>query len=323
MASRVVVPGSAVLTIPVHYGNDEALPWSMAQVGGSAPVGSLIDRTWKEIAIGAMYVNLLLDSGIDRDQERYSRFLDAVLASEGISIEDIVGLAEKGASSKDLYIVHRGAVVFACERGFFSKRIEVQRVCSIASIASLRTTRQGFKPPEIAIIAYGRDGKEVSKIVWRLGFEDWEKQLAIQQCKHLFGVIGAAMDKFAEVPPRASVSTASSKAAALRQWAADIVKESGVEVTHDRIEEHADMIAAGIRFSLFLPLGMDSLGIDDLQDFFPGGDMPPGRPIETFDKLYTQVVTLTGLADLIDQGIDKEMTASWHEFVRGCREQYS
>jgi hypothetical protein len=268
------------------------------------------------------YLNLFLDAGISRDQELYSRCIDAVLAKEEITASDIVGLGEKGIGNKSLYIVHRQAITFAEERGVFNKRIDVQRLCPIDSIARLTTTQEGFRPRQLTITAHNAEGEEVSKIVWTEGFEDWEKQHVLRQREHLFGVISEAMNKGAEASARPSVSTALSKAGALREWASDVVKESGVGLTADRVEEHANMAAAGIQFMVFLRLGAP-LGISDLRQFYYPDPMPESRPIATFDDLYSRVITRVGGAELVDQGIDDTLANAWSEFVRGCRERYS
>lgn len=265
------------------------------------------------------YLNLLLDAGIARDQERYSRFLDAVLAHEQITVSDIVGLGENGTGAKDLYVVHRQAIAAASERGFINKRIEVQRVCPIASIARLRVTQEGFKPPHLTITAHDPDGRVVAQIIWNFGFEEWEKRQALRQREHLFKVIGQAMTAAAEPSARASVASAWSKAGALREWAADVVKAAGAEVTSDRVEEHANMIAAGIRVVVFLRMS----GVDDLGQLYPGGAEPPDAPIATFDDLYRLVIARVGSAEPVDRAIDELLAQSWGEFVRGCREQYS
>lgn len=104
----------------------------------------------------ANYPNLFLDAEISdqRDQEKYSRCLDAVLAKEGISVADIIGMGENGTGSNmDLYVVHRHAITLTYERGIFSKRVGVERLCPTASIARLRTTQEGFKGTELTITA--------------------------------------------------------------------------------------------------------------------------------------------------------------------------
>jgi hypothetical protein len=117
---------------------------------------------------------------------------------------------------------------------------------------------------------------------------------------------------------RTSVSSAWSKAGALREWAAEVVRASGAEVTSERVEEHANMIAGGIRYLVFMRM----CGIDDLGRFYPDGAAPSGTPITTFDDLYGRVVARVGNAQPVDQGIDELLAGSWDEFVRGCRERY-
>ena len=272
----------------------------------------------------ANYPNLFLDAGISsaHDQEKYSRRLDAVIAQEGIGVADIVGLGENGTGSNhDLYVVHRHAVTLAEERGIFNKRTEVRRLCATASIARLRETQEGFKGTELTITANDTKGEQVLRITWGLGGPDWVEPLVLRQRQNLFQVISRAMDMLAEAPVRSSVSGSSSKAAVLRAWAADVVAIAGVGTREELVEEHANMAAAGVRFEVFLRAGAQ-LGIDDLDDFYPGGGLPPGSPIETFDDLYEHVVARVGDARTIDAAIDELLAGSWSGFVDGCRSHY-
>jgi hypothetical protein len=273
----------------------------------------------------ANYPNLFLDAAISdqRDQEKYSRCLDAVLAQEGITVADIVGVGENGTGSNlDLYVVHRHAITLTSERGIFNKRISVERLCPTASIERLRTTQEGFKGTELTITGNDGKGAEVLKIKWGLGGPDWVEPLVLRQRENLFKAIGRAMDLISEVPTVPSVSSASSKAAALTAWATDVVKAAEVEVTNALVEEHANMVAGGIRFMVFLRLGAEH-GIDDLNQFYPGSELPPGSPIETFDDLYEHVVATVGNRLVVDRAIDEQLAGAWREFVNGCREQYS
>lgn len=272
----------------------------------------------------ANYPNLFLDAGISsaHDQEKYGRCLDAVIAQEGITIADIIGVGENGTGSNlDLYVVHRHAITLTRERGIFNKRIEVQRLCATASIARLRETQEGFKGTDLTITANDAKGEQVLRITWGLGGPDWVEPLVLRQRQNLFQVISKAMDTLAEAPVRSSVSSSSSKAAALRAWAADVIKAAGVEMSDDLVEEHANMAAGGIRFEVFLRAGAQ-FGIDDLNDFYPGGGLPPGSPIETFDDLYGHVVSRVGDSRMIDAAIDELLAGSWSEFVNGCRSHY-
>jgi hypothetical protein len=272
----------------------------------------------------ASYPNLFLDAGITsaHDQEKYSRCLDAVLAREGITVADVIGVGERGTGSNlDLYVVHRHAITLTRERGIFNKKIDVDRLCATASIARLRETQEGFKGTELTITANDANGGEVLRIAWGLGGPDWVEPLVLRQRNHLFQVISRAMDLLAESPVRSSVSNTPSKAAAIRGWAAEVVKAAGVEQTDALVEEHANMAAGGIRFEVFLRAGAQ-LGIDDFNDFYPDGGVPPGSPIETFDDLYGHVVARLGDSRAIDAAIDEMLAASWLEFVNGCRSHH-
>ena len=82
------------------------------------------------------------------------------------------------------------------------------------------------------------------------------------------------------------------------------------------------MIAAVTRMFVFLRLGAP-YGIDDLNKFYPSGEMQDGTPIATFDELYGHVVAVVGSAQLVDREIDKYLAEEWSEYVNGCRETYS
>jgi hypothetical protein len=143
------------------------------------------------------YPNLFLDAEITspHDQEKYVRCLDAVLAEEAIAVEDIVGLGENGTgSNRDLYVVHRQAITLARQRGIFNKRIELERLCSTASIARLRATQEGFKGTDLTITGHDARGEVVLRISWGLGGPDWVEPLVLGQRQQLFDLIGRAMD---------------------------------------------------------------------------------------------------------------------------------
>jgi hypothetical protein len=272
--------------------------------------------------MGNNYMNLFLDAQIsDRgDQESYGRRLDTVLAQEHLGLADIVGIGERGTGSTlDLYVVHRQGVVLACERGIFNKRIEIERVGPIAPIARLRSTQEGYKGTDVTITSHDAQGAVLFRILWGLGGPDWVEPMIMRQREHLFGVLSDAMDKLAESPRRQSVAAQDSKSQALMTWATDVVTAAGVEATPERIEEHANMIAAVIRMFVFLPLAR----VDDLNMLFPTGSMPAGQPIETFDDLYRSVVARVRNAATVDRGIDEYLAAAWNEYVRGCHETYA
>lgn len=269
--------------------------------------------------------HLLFAAGLTNgyQTDKYSRMLDAVIAYEGIGVDDVVGVGERGTGNNDLYVVHRQAIAFAYERGIFNKRIEVTRVCPVASIANLRATQEGFKGSDVVIRGTDRSGAVVLEIEWGLGGPDWVEPAVKRQVDHLFAVISEAMDKLGEGPRRASVASASSKSGALMDWAADVVKAAGVDPSGDVVEEHADMIAGSIRMWGFLRLGAERFGYDSLADFYPNGEMPDGTPFETFDDVYEHVVARIGNRAEIDHLIDETLADAYVEFVNGCRETYA
>ena len=165
------------------------------------------------------YMNLFMNALITdrRVQEKYVRYLDAVLAQEGIGVDDIVGVGEEGTGGAldPLYVVHKQAVSVASQVSRFNKRIEVRRLCPIASIANLRAAEEGFKGRDVTLTATDPRGDVVLKIVWGLGGPDWVEPLIMRQRQHMFEVIGEAMDGLSEAAARPSVASASSKAGAL------------------------------------------------------------------------------------------------------------
>lgn len=264
------------------------------------------------------YLNLFLDANITfpYDQEKYSRCLDFLLAQEQIALEDIVGVGERDG---DLVVVDRQAVYSVEERGVFKKRIEARRLCPIASIARIRSTQEGYKGLDLALTAHDAAGVALFRLEWSLaGTTEATEWLPIGKHDHVFKLISEAMDRLS-TPSRPSVASAESKAQALRDWAADVVKTSGAEVTPACVEEHANMIAAVIQRFALLPLagtdGLNKLQLTEQLDF--------SAPIETFDTLYRGVVALVGSAEPVDRAIDDYLAGSWNEYVRGCHEQYA
>jgi len=132
------------------------------------------------------------------------------------------------------------------------------------------------------------------------------------------GDLSPAVERVA-APSRPAVATAPSKAAALTDWAADVVKAAGVEITTERVEEHANMIASVTRRYVFLPLGR----VDSMKELCPNGEMPDGTAIETFDELYRYVIARVGDPRTVDRSIDECLAASWDGYVRGCCATYS
>jgi hypothetical protein len=142
------------------------------------------------------YKNLFLDADIDgTDYEKYSRCLDVVLAEDGLSAEDVIGVGENGTgSNRDLYVVHRQAVVRAREKGIFNKRVEIARLCPTAAIARLREGKEGFKGTDLTVTAYDASGEQILKIAWGLGGPDWVEPLLLRQRENLLSALSRAMD---------------------------------------------------------------------------------------------------------------------------------
>ena len=272
------------------------------------------------------HMKLFIDAGITSRsrQEKYTRYLGGAISQEGIKVDDIIGVGEANYS---FYVVTRLAVMSVHESGMFKKkRINVNQVASIGSIAKLGTRNEipsaaavkMGQTPTFKINGWDSKGQVVLAIVW----DGSDSPEITQQREHLFKMIGGAMNDVPDAPARPPISAAASKAAYLREWAADVVKASGVEITPERIEDHANMIAGGIRFDVFFKLAASD-GIDDLDKLYPSGEMPPGTIIATFDDLYGNVVALVGDARLVDQEIDLLLARCWGEFVNGCRDTYA
>ena len=140
------------------------------------------------------YLNLFLDAGIQSfDQDKYSRCLDAVLATERVSLDDVVGVGEIDGG---LCVVHRQAVTVAHERGLFNRRVEVDRVLPLGTVARLRKEIEGFKGRDgLSIIGYNADGREVGKVNWGLSGPEWVEPLAQRQSDHVYQLICAVMDE--------------------------------------------------------------------------------------------------------------------------------
>jgi hypothetical protein len=269
----------------------------------------------------AHYARVFSECGIkdSASQARFRRFLDEVCTQEGVSAGDIVGVGEHGTGGKpDLYVAHRKAIVRVSERGVFNKRIELQRICSVAAIAQLNGTQEGFKGTDITLTGTDDSGRVVLKIIWGLGGPDWVEPLVQRQRENLLEVISAAMDRGGDGPSLPPAAAAASKAGAILDWAAEVVKTSGVAVTQGLVEEHANMIAAVIRMFVFLPVA----GVDDFKRFYPDGQMPQGSIIDTFDDLYARVVARVGSPRPVDEGIDRYLRNSFNEYVQGCRTEY-
>jgi hypothetical protein len=264
------------------------------------------------------YLNLFFDADITfpHTQETYRRCLDVLLPQEQIALEDIVGVGDRDG---DLVVVHRQAVYSVEERGVFKKRIDARRLCPVASIARIRGTQEGFKGLDLTVTAHDAKEEVLFRLVWSLsGTTEATEHIPIRKRDHVYRLICEAMDRLS-APARPSVASAPSKAQAFRDWAADVVKASGAEVTPACVEEHANMIAGVIRIFVLLPLA----GTDDLKNLHPVEELDSSTPIETFDALYRSVVALVGSAEPVDRAIDDYLAGSWNEYVRGCHEQYA
>jgi hypothetical protein len=146
---------------------------------------------------GANYMNLFVDARIllPYDQETYGRCLDAVLAQEGIGVDDVVGIGE---CEPGLVVVHHAAILTVRERGIFTKRIELERLCPIASIARIEGAQEGFKGLELTLTAHDASGATLFRLEWSLaGQYGIGETMTVQKRDHVFKLIGQAMDRHA------------------------------------------------------------------------------------------------------------------------------
>jgi hypothetical protein len=130
-------------------------------------------------------LNLCIAAGITdaQAQQRANRMLEAVLAQDGSSPADIVGI---GANDDNLCVVTRQAITMAYEKGVFNNRLEVRRLGPIASVARLRRGPEGL---------HGRDGMQViaqdtsGSDIWQIRWSYWPSAVAEQQSEHVHNVI--------------------------------------------------------------------------------------------------------------------------------------
>jgi hypothetical protein len=139
------------------------------------------------------YGHVFLEAGFSfRDQQKYTPWLDAILKAENVGAADILAVTEGQFSI--IYAVHRQAVVQAIERGVFSKRIEVQRVCPVESIDGLEAKMDGWPPCPILILQ-DRNEKTLATIKWPTGADDREKQAGIAECKRFYEVMREILER--------------------------------------------------------------------------------------------------------------------------------
>src|ERR1022692_4719636 len=121
------------------------------------------------------HMKLFIDAGITSRsrQEKYSRYLGGAISQEGIKVDDIIGVGEADYS---FYVVTRLAVMSVYESGMFKKkRIEVNQVASIGSVARLVTRNEipsaaavkfEGRRARCTLIGWDSKGQVVLEIVW-------------------------------------------------------------------------------------------------------------------------------------------------------------
>lgn len=263
------------------------------------------------------YSEHLVDSNIDGYTRHESmRVLDVMLREQQIAPEDVLGMSRANLS---LLLVHRGGVVFGAERGVLKKRVEIGPAYPMSEFATITSEQLGLN--DSAITVSDARARRVFKATWGTGGQISRSDAAAERTR-IFRVIAAAMDHAGpDATTSPSIARAISKRAGLLEWSAAVVTASGVAITPELVDEHARMAAGGIPFLVFLKLGAPR-GIDDLTEFFPGGEMPDGDILETFDQLYEQVIRHLGDRQLVNDAMDECLAASWDEFVSGIREHH-
>jgi hypothetical protein len=147
------------------------------------------------------YWNLFTDASISNpsDMDKYSRYLDATTAQEGIRVDDIIGVGEVTGS---LIVVTRQAVMSVYESGLFKKRVEVKLVTPASSIAKIATKDAhpsaasvkftGQTETIFSMTGWDSKGQVVLNIEWESGSES---QQIMRQREHLFKLIEEATGK--------------------------------------------------------------------------------------------------------------------------------
>jgi hypothetical protein len=108
----------------------------------------------------------------------------------------------------------------------------------------------------------------------------------------------------------------------LRDWARRLVLAAGGAPTEQLIAEHAGMAADAISIMVFLRLGSRH-GITDLAQYFPGGQLPPGPSLDTFDALYRRVIEVEGESRAADEKIAAFLSGCWDDWASGIRDRLS
>jgi hypothetical protein len=104
----------------------------------------------------------------------------------------------------------------------------------------------------------------------------------------------------------------------LRDWARRLVVAAGVPPTERVIVEHASMAATATGLMVFLRLGARH-GISDLRQYFTGGQMPQGTPLDTYDELYMKVAEAESNPHVVDAEITAFLDSCWADWVEAIR----
>src|SRR3954466_10078588 len=145
-------------------------------------------------ALTRNYRNLFLDAGVESfDEDKYSRCLDAVLATERVPLDRVLGV---DGTAGGLCVVDDQGVAVAHERGIFNRRVEVDRVLPLGAVARVRKEIEGFKGRGgLSIIGYDADGRELGKVNWGLSGPEWVAPFAEQQSMLVYQLICRVMDE--------------------------------------------------------------------------------------------------------------------------------
>ena len=265
---------------------------------------------------------IFFDSNIyEFEYDKCLTILDAVLSDSELSASDVFGVSD----SMDLVVVLSAGVVRAGQRGVFNKRVEVGKLVPYSSISELIREQRQPHGRESWIKLMGRDSQTLAEIGWYAG-GNVEIADAARERDRVYEIILKA----AQAPQAASgasasgelsISDFSSKKDFLVAWSESLVGAAGVGVTPVLIDEHAQMAAAAIGHMVFLRLGAPQ-GITEFAQFFPNGQAPDGRVLDSFDEFYSAAAGRLGGPGVVDPQIEDVLGRAWNDWTRGIREHY-
>lgn len=257
------------------------------------------------------------------EYDKCLKILDAVLSDFELSVSDVLGVSQ----TMDLVVVLSTGVVRADQRGVFNKRVEVGKLVPYASVSNLIREQRQPHGRESWIKLMGPDSQKLSEIGWYAG-GNVEIADAARERDRIYEIIlkaaqasQGASSSGATASGELSISDFSSKRDFLVAWSESLVGAAGVAVTPALIDEHAQMAAAAIGHMVFLRLGAPQ-GITEFGQFFPDGQAPDGRVLDSFDEFYVAAAGRLGGSGVVDPQIEDALGRAWNDWTRGIREHY-